>query len=87
MVHIHIAIVVSRFNEFISKALLQACLKELKSSGLSDRAITTVWVPGSLEIPVTALKLAKKKSVDAVICFIPKSTKICAPIPSRQTKL
>lgn len=64
-----IAIVAGEFNDFISKPLLAACLKELKKVGLSDKAITTVWVPGSFEIPLTALKLALKKNVDAVICL------------------
>ena len=64
-----IAIVLSRFNDFISKKLLDACLEELKKGGLKNKDITTVWVPGSFEIPVTALKFAKKKTVDAVICL------------------
>ena len=66
---IHIAIVASRFNDFISKALLNVCCSELKKQGLKDKQITTVWVPGSFEIPLTALKLAQKKNVDAVICL------------------
>ena len=64
-----IAIVASRFNDFISKSLLNSCLIYLKAQGVSDKQITTVWVPGSLEIPVTALKLAKKKNIDVVICL------------------
>ena len=66
---IHIAIVASRFNDFITKALLSACWMELKRQGLRETQITTVWVPGSFEIPLMALKLAKKKNVDAVICL------------------
>ena len=65
----NIAIVVSRFNDFISKPLLSACQMELKKAGLTDKQITTVWVPGSFEIPLAALKLAQKKNVDAVICL------------------
>ena len=56
-----IAIVCSRFNEFISKSLLQACLAELKRQGVADKQIISVWVPGSFEIPVIAYKLANKK--------------------------
>jgi 6,7-dimethyl-8-ribityllumazine synthase len=66
---IRVAIVASRFNDFISKALLNACLMELQRAGLKDNQITTVWVPGSFEIPLTAMTLAKKKNVDAVICL------------------
>ena len=66
---VNIAIIASVFNEFISKALLSACLIELKRQGLTDAQITTVWVPGAFEIPLAALKLAKKKNIDAVICL------------------
>ena len=69
MAKVRIAIVASSFNEFITKGLLNACLKELKSQGLGDGQITCVWVPGSFEIPLTALKLARRKDVDAVICL------------------
>ena len=66
---VHIAIVASRFNDFITKALLNACLLELKCQGVAENQITTVWVPGAFEIPLMALKLAKKKNIDAVICL------------------
>ncbi len=64
-----IGIVVSKFNEFITKRLLTGCLKELARYGVSDQNILITWVPGSYEIPVTACRLAKKKSVHAVICL------------------
>ena len=67
--NIKIAIVASKFNDFITKRLSEGCLKELEDSGVLKKNITVVWVPGSFEIPVTALTLAKKKSVDAVICL------------------
>ncbi len=66
---VNIAIVASRFNDFISKALLNACWMELKRAGLLEQQITTVWVPGAFEIPVAALKLAQKKNVDVIICL------------------
>jgi 6,7-dimethyl-8-ribityllumazine synthase len=64
-----IAIVASSFNDFITKALLKACLVELKRQGVGDRQITVVWVPGAFEIPVTALKLARRKNIDGVVCL------------------
>jgi len=64
-----IAIVCAEFNDFISKRSLDACLKELKKAGLNETDITVAWVPGSFEIPVAALKFAKKKTVGAVICL------------------
>ncbi len=62
-------IVVSRFNDFITKELLAGCLQELGSLKVKSNDITTIWVPGSFEIPVAALKLAKKKNIDGVICL------------------
>jgi len=63
------AIVVSRFNEFISKRLLDGAVETLLSHGASDGNITSVWVPGSFEIPPVAQKLARSKKYDAVICL------------------
>lgn len=64
-----VAIVVSKFNDFITKNLLNGCLKELSRAGVKKTDIRVCWVPGAYEIPVVALKLARKKSVDAVICL------------------
>ena len=63
-----IAIVVSKFNDMITNRLLSGCQKELERLGLKGPQ-KVVWVPGSLEIPVVALRLARQKSVDAVICL------------------
>src|SRR3990167_6840024 len=63
------AIVISRFNEFISSNLLEGCIDTLTRHGVGDSAIDAVWVPGAFEIPVIALKLAKSKKYDAVICL------------------
>lgn len=65
----NIAVVVSRFNDFITKHLLKGCLGELTRLGVKDRQITVVWVPGSYEIPIVALKMSRKKSIHAVICL------------------
>ncbi len=62
-------IVVARFNEFVTKRLLTACLDELKRNNIAETRIKIIWVPGSFEIPVTALKLAKKKDFAAIICL------------------
>ncbi|MDP8212698.1 MAG: 6,7-dimethyl-8-ribityllumazine synthase [Candidatus Zapsychrus exili] len=64
-----IGIVISRFNEFITNRLLDACLDELIDLGVSKSNITVVWVPGAFEIPIAACKLAKKEKIDAVICL------------------
>jgi 6,7-dimethyl-8-ribityllumazine synthase len=63
------AIIASRFNEFITQRLLDACLKELSKSGVPASHITVAWVPGSFELPVAAKAFAQKKNVHAVICL------------------
>jgi len=64
-----IVVVVAKFNEFITQALLDGCLDELSKQGIKKSNISVHWVPGSFEIPVVALKAAKKRNVDAVICI------------------
>ena len=63
------AIVVSRFNEFITSKLLGGAIDCLQRHGASDDQITVAWVPGAIEIPLAAKKLAAGKSYDAVICL------------------
>jgi len=63
------AIVISRFNEFISSKLLEGCLDTLVRHGAQEASQDVVWVPGAFEIPAMALKLAKAKKYDAVICL------------------
>lgn len=63
------AIVVSRFNEFITSKLLGGAIDALQRHGASDEQITVVWVPGSVEITLTAKKLAQSGKYNAVICL------------------
>lgn len=63
------AIVISRFNEFISSKLLEGCVDTLSRHGVSESAVDVIWVPGAFEIPLLALKAAKSKKYDAVICL------------------
>jgi len=63
------AIVISRFNEFISGKLLEGCLDTLVRHGAQDSSQDVVWVPGAFELPILALKLAKSKKYDGVICL------------------
>jgi 6,7-dimethyl-8-ribityllumazine synthase len=63
------AIVISRFNSFISDRLLSGALDALERHGASPEEISVVWVPGSFEIPPIARKLALSKKYDAVICL------------------
>ena len=63
------AIVVSRFNEFITSKLMGGAIDTLQRHGASDEQITVVWVPGSIEITIAAKKLAASGKYDAVICL------------------
>lgn len=64
-----IAVVVSRFNEFITKHLLDAAINTWSRLGGDADGLTVVWVPGSFELPVTAKKLAEGGKFQAVICL------------------
>lgn len=63
------AVVVSRFNDFISSELLSGCLDSLKRRGVAEENIDVARVPGSFEIPVTARRIAQSGSYAAVICL------------------
>jgi len=63
------AIIVSRFNEFITSKLLGGAMDALRRHGVKEEEITVVWVPGSFEIPYAASRIAKGKKHDAVICL------------------
>jgi len=63
------AIVVSRFNEFITNKLLGGCIDALTRHGVDKADIDVVWSPGSFEIPVLAQKLASSNLYSAVICL------------------
>ena len=62
-------IVVSRFNEFLSSKLLEGAVDALRQHGAKEDAVDVLWVPGSLEIPITAQRMAKSKKYDALICL------------------
>jgi 6,7-dimethyl-8-ribityllumazine synthase len=62
------AIVVSRFNEVISKSLLSGAIDCILRHEGREENVTVVFVPGAFEIPFTAKKLAESNKFDAVIC-------------------
>ncbi|KFB07412.1 6,7-dimethyl-8-ribityllumazine synthase [Malacoplasma iowae] len=64
-----IAIVVSRFNEFITSKLLSGAVDGLKRMNVNEQDISIAYVPGAFEIPLIAKKLAKTNRFDAVICL------------------
>ncbi len=64
-----VAIVVARFNEFITSKLLSGCVDCLLRHEAADEDLTVAWVPGAFEIPLAAQKLATSGKYDAVICL------------------
>ncbi len=64
-----IAIVASRFNEFITSKLIDGATDMLKRHGTKEEDITLAWVPGAFEIPSVAKKIADSNKYDAIICL------------------
>jgi 6,7-dimethyl-8-ribityllumazine synthase len=65
----HFGIVLSRFNDFISKNLLTGAIDMLKRHGVQDEYISIYKVPGSFEIPLICKKLTLSKKYDAIIAL------------------
>ena len=63
------ALIVGRFNDFITEKLLSGALDALIRSGAADEDLEVVKVPGAFEIPLVAKKMANTKRFDAVICL------------------
>jgi 6,7-dimethyl-8-ribityllumazine synthase len=63
------AIVVSRFNEFITSKLLEGAIDCLRRHGAADEQMRVVWVPGACEITIVAKKLAQSGQYVAVLCL------------------
>ncbi len=63
------ALLVSRFNNFITKRLLDGAITELRRHGADDKKIEVFWVPGAFEMPCLAQKLAKSKKYNVLICL------------------
>jgi 6,7-dimethyl-8-ribityllumazine synthase len=62
-----IGIIVSRFNELVSKGLLEGALDCLKRHGAKEANLDVIWTPGAFEIPMIAKRVAKE--YDAVVCL------------------
>jgi len=66
---LHIGIVVSRFNEEITEALLEGAVNALKEHGANDLDMRVVHVPGALEIGAIASRMARSGQFDAIVCL------------------
>jgi 6,7-dimethyl-8-ribityllumazine synthase len=64
-----IAIVVSRFNDFVTDRLLEGAQAALRDAGIADTNVDVLRVPGAFEIPMAAQRVAESGKVSAVICL------------------
>jgi 6,7-dimethyl-8-ribityllumazine synthase len=64
-----VGIVVSRFHEDLTGAMLESAKAELAGSGVKGEDMLVVWVPGAFELPLVARALAQRVDVDAVLCL------------------
>ena len=63
------AIAVARFNELVTRKLLEGSLAALGAHGVAVEDVDVVWVPGAFELPLVARRLAGSRTYDAVICL------------------
>jgi 6,7-dimethyl-8-ribityllumazine synthase len=63
----HIAVVAGRFNDHVTKPLLEGALTTFEAAGLDE--VPVHWVPGAFEIPLVAQRLAGSNRFDAVVCL------------------
>ena len=66
---LRVAVVVARFNELVTRPLLDGAVGTLSRYGVSDNDISIVWVPGAFELPVAAKNLADTGRYDSIICL------------------
>jgi 6,7-dimethyl-8-ribityllumazine synthase len=63
------AIAAARFNEFVTRDLLEGALDALRSHDVAEEDVDVVWVPGAFELPLVARRLAASRTYDGVICL------------------
>ncbi|MGE0174457.1 MAG: 6,7-dimethyl-8-ribityllumazine synthase [Oligoflexales bacterium] len=90
----NVLIVVSRFNDLITKSLLDAAKTELLSQGITEDKIEVLWTPGAFEIPGLAAKALSHTTYESVICLgavikgeTPHFDYICSAVSSSLSRL
>ena len=66
---LRIGLVVARFNQFITRRLLDGALEALRLHGVREEDIAVAWVPGSFELPLVAQRMARSDQYQAVVCL------------------
>ena len=66
---LRIAILVARFNQFVTQRLLEGAQEALAAHGVRDEDTLVAWVPGSFDLPVAAKAVAQTQRYDSIICL------------------
>ena len=66
---LRVGVIVSRFNEFVTARLLRGAEGVLQERGIRDQDVTVVWVPGALELPQAASRMARSGRWDALVAL------------------
>ncbi len=66
---LRVGVVASRYNEFVTTRLLQGAREALEQRGVQDEDVTVAWVPGALELPQAALRMARTGRFDALVAL------------------
>ena len=66
---LRVGVVVARFNDFVTRQLLNGAVETLERFGVRDEDISVAWVPGSFELPVVAKTMAQTGRYDSVVCL------------------
>ena len=64
-----VALVVSRFNDFVTTRLADSAIECLVKHGVASSDVDVYWVPGSFEVPQMAMRVAEVRNVDGVVCL------------------
>ncbi len=65
----NVAIVISRFNQDVTQKLYNGAIQRLHELNFNPQQITVIWVPGAIEIPIAAQRLAQTNKFEAIICL------------------
>lgn len=64
---LRVAVVASRFNDVVTRRVVEGAVEGLKAHGIADEAIHVYWVSGAFEVPQLAAQIARGKKVDGVV--------------------
>ena len=66
---LRVAVAISRFNEHVTRRLLNGALTALQKCGVGEESVDVAWAPGAYDLPIVAQALARSGRYDAVVCL------------------